>query len=744
MNFEIAVREDSVDMWYDDLNEQSHAPELSLVTLRINDTASGNGDGIVDAGEEFRLYYRLKNFGTGEAPPASATIRDLDGAFVFTDSIDAYAALGSLQEAENAGGFLLRESDVSTGHRLEIKVTDAFSRAYIDTFELRAPAAPSGVVINPALGIDRLELSWTASASADVHAYVVYRSQVPGGPYTIATADPVIHTLFLDVGLSASTTYYYVVTAVDSSGNESGSSAEKGGSTNPAQVEGWPIAMADETVSSPVLGDIDGDGDIEIVQGGNYMYAWHHNGDELIDGDADPQTWGVLSTAGLDFVSHTALGRIDGQPGLDIVAASRTTKEVYVFDYTGTPVTGWPRPVENTIRAGVAVGDLDGDGRLEIVACDERGVLYAWNADGSELIDGDMNPGTPGVLYRLPGCSFQYSGPAVVDIDGDGKDEVIIGTQGDSLYVINDDASVSPGWPYPLGSDVSGSVAVGDLDNDGDLEIVANTFSGFVRALHHDGSLLWTRWFSNNVFFAPSPALGDVTGDGFLETFVPSSDRSLYAVTHTGATLTGWPVPFSTTTTTESSPIIVDINGDGSPDIVLGDEAGMIHGWDAGGNLLDGFPLAMTDAARAVPAAGDVDGDGDIEIVAAGWDKFVYVWDFDGVYDPSKAPWPGYHANVHNSGYAESFVPTGITGVSFSFRITAGVPELSWWMPDETGSRFHIARATSHDGEAGKFAVIAYNVTRESDGTVIYLDRGAQPGDRYVYRIESADDKALF
>jgi fibronectin type 3 domain-containing protein len=68
-------------------------------------------------------------------------------------------------------------------------------------------------------------LSWTASTSTVV-GYNVYRSTVSGGPYTLLTSSPVTGTTFTDTTVQARVTYYYVVTAVDSSGNESAYSNE--------------------------------------------------------------------------------------------------------------------------------------------------------------------------------------------------------------------------------------------------------------------------------------------------------------------------------------------------------------------------------------------------------------------------------------------------------------------------------------------------------------------------------------
>jgi len=740
VSFDLGVLEDSVETWADAFKKVVAAPVLSKVTLRIDDSVSGNGDGIVDPNELFSLYYGVKNFGTGAAPTATAVLQDIDAGFVFTDSTDTYGAIISLASAENTAGFMLQEPSTATEHRLEITITDLYGRTVLDTFELRPPAPPSNLALDPKLGPDRLQLTWDASPSADVAHYVVERALGSGGPWTGASIDPIAHTIFLDVGLASNNIYYYRVSAVDASGNLSVPSPAFAGSTNPAQLSGFPIALGIETASSPVVGDIDGDGDKEVVVGADFVYAFHHDGNELIDGDGEAQTWGVLTDLGGSYVSHLALGVVDNMPGLDIVAGSRDTKEVYVFDYTGTPVPGWPRATENFMRAGMVVGDIDGDGFDDIVTCDELGVVYAWRRDGSEVIDGDSNPGTQGVFYRLPGCSFQYSTPALADMDGDGRDEVVVGTQGDELYVIDDDASVMPGWPVALGSDVSGSVAVADLDDDGDLEVVVNSYLGTVRALHHDGSVLWSRWFANSKFFAPSPALADVDGNGTVEAFIPSSNGNIYGVTSANTFVPGYPRLYSSTTDTESTPIIADVDGDGAVDVLLGDESGLINGWDASGTLLAGFPLASNDAVRAVLAAADLDDDGDADVIAAGWDRNVWVWDFNGQWDDNLAPWSSFHADAHNSGRLGATIVTGIVGATFAFEVRAGAVDLLWGVPMESGVHFHVARAPLAEEGEGDFKRIAENVGVSPEGLLRFTDSGVRPGGRYVYRIESASN----
>jgi len=97
--------------------------------------------------------------------------------------------------------------------------TDLITYKYTD---VTAPVIPAGLTAVP--GDAQVSLDWDDNAEADLKEYNVYRADGSGGPYTeIAT---VTNSAYTDIGVSNGMTYYYVVTAVDESGNESGNSTE--------------------------------------------------------------------------------------------------------------------------------------------------------------------------------------------------------------------------------------------------------------------------------------------------------------------------------------------------------------------------------------------------------------------------------------------------------------------------------------------------------------------------------------
>lgn len=652
VSFQVTIT-DGAQFWNDGFERVLHAPALEVVGLRTSDTTPvGNGDGTISAGEEFRLYIALKNFGSGTARGLTAVLRSLDGGATIVDSLDVFDDVATLTSAENVVGFRLSEASVVIENALELVVIDARGVTLSHALELRGPAPPVIQNFNPGLGIDKMGLTWTASPSPDANGYHVYRATALAGPFVRTNNDIVSNTLFTDTGLTASTRYYYRVTTVDDAGNESAFSPVASASTTPPQLAGWPNELTDPSANSPTVGDIDADGDLDVIVGNDRLYAWQADGAEVLDGDGVALTWGVLSPFGDDFIGPSALANFDGVPGLEIVAAAYTSKQVFIFNGSGQPLPGWPQPTVDLVRASVAVGDLDGDGDFEVIAVDQEAYLYAWHGDGTEVVDGDANPATNGVFRRLPDTNqWQYQAPSIADIDADGKDEIIIATQDMKLYVLNEVGGNEPGWPRALPNFAGGGVAVGDIDANGDLEIVVTTRNtGETYALNHDNTVMWQRWLTCNLFFNPSPALADLTSDGKLEALIASSNGRLYAVQFNGADAPGWPVFYSTSTYTESSPVVADVSGDGLVDVLLGHEGKLINGWSATGLPLEGFPLVLKDSVRGTPAITDLDFDGDVEVIAVGYDKTVYVWDLPTPYNAALAPWPMYRANVHRNG----------------------------------------------------------------------------------------------
>ncbi len=111
------------------------------------------------------------------------------------------------------------------------------------------PAAPTNLVGTPTDG--GANLSWDANGEFDFDEYVIYRGTTSGGPYTELDRDDA--TSWADGGLTNGTTYYYVITAVDTSGNESGDSNEVAVTPQGSQPAGYVVQSGRVEITGSTL-----------------------------------------------------------------------------------------------------------------------------------------------------------------------------------------------------------------------------------------------------------------------------------------------------------------------------------------------------------------------------------------------------------------------------------------------------------------------------------------------------------
>ncbi len=132
--------------------------------------------------------------------------------------------------------------------------------------DVTAPAAPAG--LGATAGDGQVDLTWAANGEGDLDGYNVHRATTAGGPYTQLNGTPVASPAYTDTAVTNGTTYYYVVSAVDTSGNESGTSGEA--SATPSAGDVTPP-------SAPTgLAATGGDGQVDLT--------WDPNGEGDLDG----------------------------------------------------------------------------------------------------------------------------------------------------------------------------------------------------------------------------------------------------------------------------------------------------------------------------------------------------------------------------------------------------------------------------------------------------------------------------
>ena len=449
-----------------------------------------------------------------------------------------------------------------------------------------------------------------------------------------------------------------------------------------------PASWDENWLASPAVADLDGDGDVEIVAARHsVLYAWDPAGDMLWRA-----AWGHSASdsndhAGTRMYSSPVVGDFDGDGNMEIAvgadADGESNTNVAVYDHTGQLMPGWPQHFggSDEVRA-ITAGDLDGDGSFEVVvnktntgpatavydlsgamragwpqvdhaSCDPPppaeecwdfggynqnigladmdgdgflDVISTYDAIGFGIFDRDGAPFptdasfTDRVVTAVEAyhdielsrqgwgtgdrSEFTYSPPSIADLDGDGDLELLLGgdhehststdNQGVTFWVLNPDMTRPEGWVElkdsgpplhgggSLGANIVptyAAISVGDISEQPGLELLAPAYDGRLHAFAADGSSLWTFTFGSG----PSPYVGagealiaDLNGDGVPEviftTFSSGAPREPEAPAHL-IVLNNNGVELHRVELfgrgSMAAPTLADVDGDGRPELII-------------------------------------------------------------------------------------------------------------------------------------------------------------------------------
>ena|GEM_PF-1162414 len=402
------------------------------------------------------------------------------------------------------------------------------------------------------------------------------------------------------------------------------------GQTDPScglALPGWPKGAGGYLYYGALTrGDLDGDGLPELIYGADddKVHARRADGTELPGWPVS--LWG-------DVRSKPAVGDVDGDGRLEVVAGDDAGM-VWVIEASGAVAPGWPRLTGGAVRAGVVLTDLDDDGDLDVLAGSYDDRVYAWTGDGRTIA------GWP----AAPGGEPRYATPAVADLDGDGRIEVVVGHSG-GLTCLEHDGSVK--WQVAAGNIDWSSPAIGDVDHDGKLEVVAGSSNSNVYLVEANGLVVngWPRATGGGI--SASPALADLDGDGALEIVVGSRDGRLYVLRADGSDAPGWPAAQQELHI--ASPLIADLDGDGGLDILSPAWGCLTVAYHADGSVLPGWPIDLGDNC-ATPLLLDWQGDGRTDVVLPR-DDDLYVYALGAnTWVEARMPWPMYSHDAANTG----------------------------------------------------------------------------------------------
>ena len=355
---------------------------------------------------------------------------------------------------------------------------------------------------------------------------------------------------------------------------------------------GFPISTA-ELRSSPLVIDLDSDGDNEIIFGDNngIIHIYNADGSEVVDNtfpyDTGNQIWGSAAAADMD-----------GDGLTDFVITSKS-KHLYIFDQNGLKTD---YNADKYLMGTPAIGNLDDDSDLEVViggysSPTSSSPIFAINPDGSDV------DGFPLILGEKT-----KAGVALADFNENGKDDIIVGTDDDNIYVIYDDGTVAPGFPYTTGDKIWAAPSVADID--GEKVIFSGSNDNSFYAVNSDGSLRFTLQTGDKV--QSSPSFLEHNGETYI--FFGSNDDMIYAVDSDGNALIGWPVAVNGSIA--GSVVFSDLDADGDPEIIAATDTGDVLAFHLDGSNVEYFPISNGFPFTGSPMITNLDEDGDLEILA--------------------------------------------------------------------------------------------------------------------------------
>jgi hypothetical protein len=528
--------------------------------------------------QSFLLGNRL-DFGTGSAPKVVAT-GDFNGDGI-QDMVVANGGANTISMLLGSGnGNFATKSDFTTGVGISAVVVGDFNGdGRLDVATSNNTASTVSVMLGNGAGGLGPRLDITCGSS----------------PLRIAAGD-----LNSDGKLDLVTANYGANTVSVLLGNGNGTFAAR-----VDYITGlYPLAVA--------VGDVNADGALDIV-------ATNNGSDSisLLTGRGDGTFNAKLDRASGSSPYGAEIGDLSGDGYPDVVVASFNNSTVSVFPYSAS---GFGTRADYSVGAGgsgpvaVAVGDITGDGRPDVVASNALIASVSVLANNGS---GGLNAASTFSVGSTP------QGLAIEDMNGDGRRDVLVVSYGAgtvSVLFARGAGLMGPKTDYTVGT-MAYWIASGDLNGDGKLDLVTpNQLSNSVSVLLGTGA----GTFGAKTDFATGPypmgvALADVNADGKLDIVATNNGANTVSVLlGTGTGSFGAKTDFAV----GSGPrglAVADVSGDGKPDIVAVNSSAntlsVLLGTGTGS-----FGAKTDFGAGATPlfvAIGDVNPDGYPDIVVA-------------------------------------------------------------------------------------------------------------------------------
>ncbi|MHC4469817.1 MAG: FG-GAP-like repeat-containing protein [Planctomycetota bacterium] len=374
----------------------------------------------------------------------------------------------------------------------------------------------------------------------------------------------------------------------------------------PAPKVAWTTAIDAPSFGAAAVADIDGDGRLEVAFGTYFG----DNSVRVLNGEDGSEYWRYdAQNACLD--ASLRFCDLDGDGDLELVVPVSNKGWVLAFDAkSGDELWRYgTQPIECT-DTPPTVMDVDDDGRLEVVYGTFKGRLHVISNEGERER-----------MYEV--CDhFVQTGPTVTDLDGDGVRDFVCATfKGDNRVYAVSGKSGERLWHFQVSGEHMGmyhGCSVADIDRDGSAELVIAAYDGKVYCLEgKDGRAIWTADPDDRYFMSPT-AVADLDGDRRPEVIVASENVTV--IDAKGKIRWSKPCARGGWDAATRGVSIADLDGDGKLDVASLSGSGILRvfrGRD--GALLYEFDASSVAERRVASSShgvtiADLTGDGRLDV----------------------------------------------------------------------------------------------------------------------------------
>ncbi|KAK3445132.1 hypothetical protein EUGRSUZ_B02781 [Eucalyptus grandis] len=272
--------------------------------------------------------------------------------------------------------------------------------------------------------------------------------------------------------------------------------------------------------------------------------------------------------------------------------------------------------------------------------------------------------------------AYIYSSPTVVDLDGDGNLDILVGTSFGLFYALDHQGKIREKFPLEM-AEIHGAVVAADINDDGKIELVTTDTHGNVAAWTAQGVEIWEKHLKSHI--AQGPTIGDVDGDGHTDVVVPTISGNIYVLSGKDGSVVR-PYPYRTHGRIMNQVLLVDLNKRKEKEkkgltLVTTSFDGYLY-------LIDG-PTSCADVVDigeiSMVLADNVDGGDDLDLIVTTMNGNVFCFSTPAPHHPLKA-WRSAYQGRNNVANQHDREGVYVSHSSRTFRDEEGK---SFWVEFE-------------------------------------------------------------